>query len=624
VKQAFHTATKKHLRILRLLLVASLTLFAANAKALVLTPYFESVLVPSVSTSWTTVALDNNYANAIPVCTYVLGTFAGSPGAYTNVPAVTRIRNITASSFQLRIQGWEDGPASTSDVHCMVMDEGAHTLPDGRLVEAHSVVSDETSGQFSTDGGWDQSILEDVSSTIVHTYSDPVVVGQVMSYNDSKASVIYMSDCDNRANEPFHAGMADGICVGKHIGMIPGSRASETIGYIVGETGSGTINNVFYELAMGPDSVAGNNGGNNGNSYTGLARHHTMAVLSQAAEDGGNGSWAVLYGATPLTNGAMELVVDEEVFAGDTSRGHTRERVYYWAFAGGEITLVKNLINDSGGTATLSDFNLTAVGPDTIVGTSGTPAVTKAVVTPGTYTVSETTVTGYTASAWECSGASKFSGSDILVVGGDHVTCKITNDDDALSTLTLAKVVNNSFGGTATDGDFTLSFNGEGVTGSGVVGAASVTGVTVPAGDYTLSEILVQGYELEGIKCDGTDSDGSDGLKINPGEKVTCTFINADNGVDLTIKKLASNTSPNIGDILTFMLNVTNNGPDTATAVQILDPVTAGFSYVASSMTGGDVQDDSSPTGTGLEWTINTLSAGATVTLMFKATVLPP
>jgi len=608
----------------KLLLMASFAVFAGNAKALVLTPYFESVLVPNVSTSWTTVALDNSYANAIPVCTYVLGTFAGTPGNYTNPPAVTRIRNITSSSFQLRIQGWENGPASTGDVHCMVMDEGAHKLPDGRLVEAHSVISDKTSGQFSTDGGWNQAILEDVSSSIVHNYSKPVVVGQVMSYNDARASVIYMSDCDNRTNEPFNTGMADGICVGKHIGMIPGARASETIGYIVGETGSGTINNVFYELAMGADSVAGNNGSNTGYTYGGLARHHTMAVLSQAAEDGGNGSWAVLYGNTPLTNGAMTLVVDEEVFAGDTSRGHTRERIYYWAFAGAEITLVKNLINDSGGTATLADFTLTATGPDTISGISGTVPVTEAVVTPGTYTLSESTVPGYTASAWECSGATKFNGVQIATVGGDHVVCKITNDDDSLSTLTLAKLVNNNFGGTAIDSDFILSFNGQGVSGSGITGAASVTAVTVPAGNYTLSENSIPGYQLQGIKCDGKDAVGTDGLTINPGEKVVCTFINIDKGVDLVITKSTSDSSPNIGDTLTFTLLVKNDGPDTATNLHVLDPVTAGFSYVASSMTGGDVQDDSSPTGVGLDWTINNLPANASVTLTFQATVLPP
>lgn len=606
-----------------LLLIASMLLLSGKARALVLTPYFESVLVPNVSTSWTTVSLDNSYSNAIPVCTYVLGTFAGTNPNYTNVPAVPRIRNIGASSFELRIQGWEDSSASASDVHCMIMDEGAHTLPDGRLVEAHSVLSDKTSGQYATDGAWALSLVEDVSASIVHTYTNPVVVGQVMSFNDNRASVIYMNDCDVRSNEPFNAGMADGICVGKHIGMIPGTRSPETVGYIVGEQGSGTVNNVFYELALGSDSIAGNNGSNSGDSY-GLNEHHTMAVLTQAAEDGGNGSWATLYGTTPLTSGSMGLAVDEEIFAGDTSRNHTTEPVYYWAFAGAEITLVKTLINDDGGTALLTDFVLSATGPAPITGVSGTSSVTKTVVQPGTYILAETTVPGYSAGNWVCTGATDVSENKISLEPGDHAICIITNDDQPFATLTLEKNLVNDVGGTAVVGDFILSFNGAGAGGSGITGATSVTSVTVPAGSYTLTESAVPGYTLDGIKCDGTDSDGSDGVDIIAGEKVTCIFVNNDQGIDLAILKSVDNPAPNVGDVLTFTLSVSNNGPDSATEVKVSDPVPAGFTYVPSSMTGGDIQDDSAPSGTGLEWTINSLPASSPVSLTFQASVQAP
>lgn len=597
--------------------------FASKARALVLTPYFESVLVKNVSTTWTTVSLDNTYARAIPVCTYVLGTFAGSSSNYTNPPAVPRIRNIGAGSFELRIQGWEDSSASAADVHCMVMEEGAHTLPDGRLVEAHSVVSDKTSGQYSNDGGWLQSNLEDVSASIVHSYSQPVVVGQVMSHNDSRASVIHVTDCDSRRNHPFQSGMADGICVGKHIGMIPGTRAAETIGFIVGETGSGTINNVFYELGFGTDNVAGNNGSNSGYSYS-LNEHHTMAVLTQGGEDGGNGSWAVLYGSSPLTAGSMGLAVDEEIFAGDVTRNHTSEPVYYWAFAGAEITLVKNLINDDGGTATLADFVLTAVGPDTVLGVSGTPAVTKAVVEPGIFLLSETTVPGYTAGNWVCTGATGFSGNKIELLGGDHAVCTITNDDEKFSTLTLLKNLGNDAGGTAEVSDFTLEFTGPGGSGSGVTGDASITNAPVAPGSYKLEESNVPGYKLDGIKCDGSDADGTDGVDIKPGEKVTCVFVNNDQGIDLNISKTVNDLTPNIGDTLTFTLTVNNAGPDTATAVQILDSVPAGFSYVAASISGGDARNDGSPSTPGLNWTINSLSAGSSVSLTFQALVLAP
>ena len=73
-----------------------------------------------------------------------------------------RIRNITANSFDVRIQGWEDGPAVAGDVHCLISDEGAFTLPNGTNYEAHTVLSDRTSGQISTDGGWNLALKDEL------------------------------------------------------------------------------------------------------------------------------------------------------------------------------------------------------------------------------------------------------------------------------------------------------------------------------------------------------------------------------------------------------------------------------------------------------------------------------
>jgi len=609
-----------------ILAIVILLLLARNANALVLTNYFEAILVKNVSTAWTTVTLDNTYSNAVPVCTYVLGTFAGTAPNYTNLPAAVRIRNIAANSFQVRIQGWENSAASTANVHCIVMDEGAHKLPDGRLVEAHTVVSDKTNGQFSTDGKWLLSLQEDVSSTVVHSYKNPAVVAQVISYEDSRASVPFLTDCDLRTNHPFMDNQADGICIGKHIGMIPDTRLPETMGYIIGESGSGTVNNVFYELKLGADAVAGNNGANAGYTYPTL-KHHNIAVLTQGGEDGGNGSWAVLYGSNPFSSNAMTLVVDEEIFAGDVTRNHTREHVFYWAFAGAEITLVKKVINDNGGSASTNDFQLTATGPDTISGVTGDASITKAVVQPGTYLLSETTIPGYTAGNWSCTGATAFSGTKMILQGGDHVTCTIVNDDIKVvpvTTLTLEKDLTNNNGGSAGVNDFTLTFSGPGGTTSGVMGDASITSAVIAAGSYTLTESIVPGYQLQAIKCDGADTDASDGLDIKPGEKVTCVFVNDDLGVDLNIAKSVDNSAPNIGSTITFTLLVSNIGPNTATDIHVFDQVPNGFIYQSNTMTGGDAQDDSSPTSGGLDWTINNLGVGSTVSLSFQATVSAP
>jgi len=488
------------------------------------------------------------------------------------------------------------------------------------------VVSVKTVGKAATDGTWNQANLEDVSSTISHTYNNPVVLGQVISHNDNRASVFYTSDCEGRGNEPFQSGQADGICVGKHIGSIPGSRNSETIGYLVAEQGNGYVNGMPYQLGNGGDIARGNNANNTASAIT-VYNNYSVGVVSQTGEDGGDGSWAVLYGADPLPNGQIVIAVDEEIYAGDASRAHTTEMVDYWVFGAAELTLIKEVINDSGGTAAATDFTIGATGPVTLSGTTGDPAVTGVTINPSTYIFNESGPAGYTGK-WNCTGASNWA-TGVYVGTGAEVVCTLTNDDDVVvvldATLTLRKDVVNDDGGSASSGDFTLRFNnGAGIAGSGTQGVNAVTNVTVPPGTYQLDESAVPGYTLVKVSCNGLDSDGTDGVKLEPGEKVTCIFVNDDIGVDLDIKKSVSDSSPNVGDTITFTIAVTNNGPSQATNVRVLDVVEPGFSYVPASMTGASSMQDNSPAGTGLEWIIANLPTGGSATLTFQTTVLPP
>ena len=139
------------------------------------------------------------------------------------------------------------------------------------------------------------------------------------------------------------------------------------------------------------------------------------------------------------------------------------------------------------------------------------------------------------------------------------------------ATLTLRKDVVNDNGGSAVSGDFTLRFdNGAGITGTGAPGDNAVTNDTVPPGNYLLSESTVPSYTQANVSCDGLDSDGTDGVNLGPGENVTCVFVNDDIGVDLNINKTVSDSSPNVGDTITFTITVTNNGPSQATNVRCL------------------------------------------------------
>jgi LPXTG-site transpeptidase (sortase) family protein len=84
---------------------------------------------------------------------------------------------------------------------------------------------------------------------------------------------------------------------------------------------------------------------------------------------------------------------------------------------------------------------------------------------------------------------------------------------------------------------------------------------------------------------------------------------------DIAITKTVSNATPNLGSNVTFTVTATNNGPSTATGVQVNDLLPAGLTFVSSVPT--------SPAyvfGTGV-WTVGTLTNGASATLTIIATV---
>jgi hypothetical protein len=61
----------------------------------------------------------------------------------------------------------------------------------------------------------------------------------------------------------------------------------------------------------------------------------TIGILTLAGMDGGNGGWAILYDANPVSGSSVSIAIDEDV-AGDTERSHITEQVAYVVF-GSEI-----------------------------------------------------------------------------------------------------------------------------------------------------------------------------------------------------------------------------------------------------------------------------------------------
>lgn len=180
-----------------------------------------------------------------------------------------------------------------------------------------------------------------------------------------------------------------------------------------------------------------------------------------------------------------------------------------------QLTVVKAVVNDNGGTAVAGDFTITVTGTNVSQGSFPGAASPGTTVTldPGTYSVSETSVTGYTESqSADCSGT---------IAAGETRTCTLTNDDIAPQLIVIKSVVNDS-GGAATAGDFTLTVTGTNPSPASFAGEASPgTTVTLDAGDYSVSETGPSGYSsTQSADCAGS---------ISIGESLTCTVTNDDN-----------------------------------------------------------------------------------------------
>ncbi|QQL45499.1 cadherin domain-containing protein [Sulfuriroseicoccus oceanibius] len=281
-----------------------------------LSPKLIRTSVSAVSSSaWTTVELGKRYNSAVIVATPI---YSGEH----QVPVVTRIRNVERSSFELkvdRVDGLTD--EVNVDVSVIVVEEGVYTQEtDGVTLEAVKFTSTVT----AHDKSWVAEARE-----YQNRYTNPVVVGQVMSANDSEWSVFW-----SMGTHRMKPADAANLSVGKHVGEDANTeRADETIGYIVIEAGNGTINGVAYEAALGADTVRGFGNDDMPFSYdlSGSLGSASTAALSISGMDHTDGAWAVLSGASPITPTALGLHLVEDQMEDDEMR-HSKAQVGYLVF----------------------------------------------------------------------------------------------------------------------------------------------------------------------------------------------------------------------------------------------------------------------------------------------------
>lgn len=208
-----------------------------------------------------------------------------------------------------------------------------------------------------------------------------------------------------------------------------------------------------------------------------------------------------------------------------------------------QLTVIKHVVNDHGGTFSAADFTMNVTGASPSPSSfAGSEAGTLVTLNAGSYSVGETGPAGYAASmSSDCSGS---------IAIGESKTCTVTNNDVAPQ-LTVIKHVVTDNGGTAVAGDFTMNVTATDPSQASFPGNEAGTTITLDAGSYSVGETGPSGY----APSLSADCSGSIGI----GQTKTCTVTNDDIQPKLTVIKHVVNDHGGSAVAGDFTMNVTGS-----------------------------------------------------------------
>lgn len=254
----------------------------------------------AVSTNWSTVSFSND-AFEDPV---VVAVHENT----TSTSASVRIRNISASGFQVRLQNSNpaDDLAADSTVRYIAVEKGTWFL-DGYKVEADSI----DTSLVGSRGNWEGTPIN-----YEYDYNeDPLVLHQVQTYNDADWITSWVSDSDRRSNSPD---AEDGFQIGLNGSSATSEHGEETIGWIVMESDiQGTVGDVRFETITRFNVVKGfDNNDCEVTDYNYVDSSTAITIVSQQSLDNNDGGWVVLcsHGST-----SFGIYQDEDT-VGDSER----------------------------------------------------------------------------------------------------------------------------------------------------------------------------------------------------------------------------------------------------------------------------------------------------------------
>ncbi|MDO8367671.1 MAG: Ig-like domain-containing protein, partial [Saprospiraceae bacterium] len=203
---------------------------------------------------------------------------------------------------------------------------------------------------------------------------------------------------------------------------------------------------------------------------------------------------------------------------------------------------------------------------------------------------------------------------------GDVVTFTITVSNagpDAATGVAVEVLVPNGYGSitnisnSGTLSGSTITWSGLSITASGSIqltfdATVLAPGIGVSYLNYTQVTDSDQFDPNSTPDNDSNNEDDDDTQDITP------------QVADLSLDKTVSNSTPNVGDVVTFTITVSNAGPDAATGVSVEDLVPNGYGSITNISNGGTLS------GSTITWSGLSITNGGNIALTFQATVLAP
>ncbi len=170
-------------------------------------------------------------------------------------------------------------------------------------------------------------------------------------------------------------------------------------------------------------------------------------------------------------------------------------------------------------------------------------------------------------------------------------------------------------------------YSGDACSGSAIITTTTDTNgnysfTNLAPGTYSLKFITPSGYDFspanQGDDTTDSDADPTTGctgqINLTAGENDTTWDAGLAPLIDLSISKDLNDTTPQVGDIVTFTITIYNEGTHQATGIQVTDLLPTGYEYVGADSQNYDAQ-------TGL-WTIGALNPNDSITLHLRARIL--